>query len=442
MPETLEMLRETLPHLFELCQTIQEAARHGAEHPNTISAMRENVMAGIAAVETAASQCCPGQPITPTPMEAVHSMSGTQLATFADTWYTQTMGPKLLVRYQQLLQQQNQINEEHAKTIAHWILMYWPGDYTSRRTILLELGQRCAAWAPEYSWKLMCQIFDTMPPQEQIKQFPHWNGSIYQPGQHPQTELKVCPVCGGSGHPFHAAMTARMANYNPMFPPARLWMQCESCGNLYARYFPTEFLKLGAQTKVLQPTPDRMIIRQVNAVTLAVWCNILNKIKTYTPGMTLLEVGVGQGHLIAVAQELGYDVTAVELIESDAQETADLLGLPIICGDFLYLEEDRQFDIITMGDVIEHLQRPVDGLKKAYALLKNGGILWLSTPNFESSFSRMVKASDAMWCEPYHITYFSRHGLVPILEQIGFELLEYQVSNRYNGSMEMILRKK
>lgn len=139
---------------------------------------------------------------------------------------------------------------------------------------------------------------------------------------------------------------------------------------------------------------------------------------------------------------MGYDVTAVELLEQEAQTTADLLQLPVICGDFLHLEEDRQVDIITMGDVLEHLQRPAEGLKKAAALLKDGGVLWLSTPNFESSFTRMMKTFDPMWCEPYHITYFSRAGLLPLLEQAGFELLEYSVSNRYNGSMELLLRKK
>lgn len=184
-----------------------------------------------------------------------------------------------------------------------------------------------------------------------------------------------------------------------------------------------------------------MVIRQVQKDALHIWCNILNKIRAYTNGMDLLEVGVGQGHLIAVAQEMGYHVTAVELIESDAQETADLLGIPVICGDFLHLDEQEKVDIITMGDVIEHLQYPVEGLKKAHAMLKENGILWLSTPNFESSFTRLMKAFDPMLCEPYHITYFSYKGLMSILKKVGFELLEYAVSNRYNGSMELLLRK-
>ena len=39
---------------------------------------------------------------------------------------------------------------------------------------------------------------------------------------------------------------------------------------------------------------------------------------------------------------------------------------------------------------------------------------------------------------PYH----SRESLTRLLEQTGFEILRYSVSEHYNGSMEMLCRKK
>lgn len=437
----LIQLTETLPRLFELCDTIHEAAHHGEKEPADAPAMKEDIAAGIAAVESAVSESWPEKPLAPAALDRLPTLEGAQITQFADDWYVKSAGPYLLERFQQSLLQQRQFTQKDAQTLAHWILEHMPVSPADKRRVLLDLGQRCNTWAPEFSWNLMSQVMDTMPPEEQKEIFPHWSGEPYRPGLHPQTELKSCPICGGKGTPYHAAMSGRMNNFNTLFLPVKLWMRCEHCGNLYTRYFPTEFLQLGAKPKMLQPTPNHMVVRQVQAQSLRIWCDILNKIQSYTSGRSLLEVGVGQGHLIAVAQEMGYDVTAVELLEADAQETADLLGLPVICGDFLHLEEDRKVDIITMGDVIEHLQHPVDGLKKAHALLRDNGILWLSTPNFESSFSRMMKAFDPMWMEPYHLTYFSRNGLVSILEQVGFTLLEYTVSNRYNGSMELLLKK-
>ena len=426
-----QSLTQTIPRLFELCNTIREAAAHSAEDPAALPAMKETITAGISAVEGAAQQLCPEQPPTPAALDKVPALDGGQLHQFVNDWFVNQMGPYLAGQFKQFLQEEIQFSQSEGQNIAHWILNEMPLKPDGKRELL-----------PEFSWNLMSQVMDTMPPEEQKKFFPHWTGAPYHPGLHPQTELKCCPICGGQGEPYRAALSGRMNNFDTLFLPVKMWMKCKKCGNLYTHYFPTEFLKLGEKPKVLQPMPNHMVIRQVRANDLRIWCDILNKIRAYTDGTSLLEVGVGKGYLIAVAQEMGYDVTAVELIEADAQETADLLNLPVICGDFLHLEENRQVDIITMGDVLEHLQHPGDGLKKAHALLKENGILWLSTPNFESSFSHMMKTFDAMWFEPYHITYFSRKGLMSILEQIGFELLEYSVSNRYNGSMELLLRKK
>lgn len=441
MATHLEILTQIIPRLFELCDTIREAAAHGDKEPASLPAMKEDVAAGIQAVEAAAEQLCPGKTPVPAELESLSAMDGGQLARFTEDWFTQGMGPCLAVKFRQTLGEVRQLSQETAQSLARWILNQLQVSPTDKRCMLLDLGQRCSTWAPEFSWNLMSQVLDAMPPEEQKKIFPHWSGEPYRPGLHPQTELTCCPTCSGRGEPFQAALSGRMGNFDTLFLPVKMWMRCEHCGNLYTRYFPTDFLQLGAKPRVLQPTPNHMVTRQVQAASLRIWSDILNKIRGYTAGKALLEVGVGQGHLIAVAQEMGYDVAAVELIEADAQETADLLGLPVICGDFLHLEEDHQVDVITMGDVLEHLQRPMEGLKKAHVLLKDGGILWLSTPNYESSFTRMMKAFDPMWMEPYHISYFSRKGLLSLLEQVGFELLEYSVSNRYNGSMELLLRK-
>lgn len=441
MATPIVLLTQTIPQLFALCGTIQEAAAHGAAEPTAAEAMKADIAAGIQAVEATAQQLCSEEPPTPAELDTLPALEGKEIQDFVNTWFSDSMGPFLLKQFQHSLRRDWQLSQADAQTLAHWILRELPALPATKKDLLLEVGLHCATCAPEFSWNLMMQVLDSMTPEEQKQRFPHWSGKPYRPGFHPQAELERCPICGGVGEPYHAALSGRMNNFDTLFLPAKLWMRCAGCGNLYTRYFPTEFLQIGAAPKVLSPSPDHMIIRPVEGKSLHIWSNILNKIRAYTPGTSLLEVGVGEGHLIAVAQEMGYDVTAVELLETEAQDTADLLGLPVVCGDFLHLDEDRQVDIITMGDVIEHLQRPVDGLKKAHALLKDHGILWLSTPNYESSFTTMLKAFDPMWCEPYHITYFSRRGLLPILEQVGFELLEYTVSNRYNGSMELLLWK-
>ncbi|MCM1213472.1 MAG: hypothetical protein NC548_03015 [Lachnospiraceae bacterium] len=63
---------------------------------------------------------------------------------------------------------------------------------------------------------------------------------------------------------------------------------------------------------------------------------------------------------------MGYEVQCVELIREDAQEIADILGIPIWNCDFLRFETSEKFPLITMGDVIEHVTSPKDCLLKCW----------------------------------------------------------------------------
>lgn len=152
-------------------------------------------------------------------------------------------------------------------------------------------------------------------------------------------------------------------------------------------------------------------------------------------------MGIGEGCLLAVALEMGYAADAVEIVAQSAQEVADILRIPIWNGDFLDYHPDKRYSVIIMGDVIEHVTDPERALRNARELLAEDGVLWLSTPNFEGSFTRMLKFSDPMWLEPYHISYFSFAGIRTLAEKCGFTVREYLTSNRYNGSMELILTK-
>lgn len=175
--------------------------------------------------------------------------------------------------------------------------------------------------------------------------------------------------------------------------------------------------------------------------SLAIFGDIINKIRQYTNGKRYLEVGVGAGGFIAVAKEMGIEVDAVELSANVCKNIEYLLGVQVIQADFLDYQSEEPYDALSMGDVIEHVKEPTKAIQKANKLLKVGGILWISTPNYNSAFSQMMKFSDPMWKEPGHRVYFCRESFEALLMAEGFEILEYQVSQRYNGSMEIIARK-
>ena len=264
---------------------------------------------------------------------------------------------------------------------------------------------------------------------------------VYRPSR--QRTFERCPICGREGTPYFRAFSYRMAHFGYPHLPVKLWMKCGGCGNLYTWKYPEELLRVSERGKEICPNPARALtaVEDTDAGILSIWSDILCRLSSYSSGKELLEIGVGKGEFLAVALELGYQPDAVELVPESAQKVADTLDIPIWCGDFLNYRPDKTYSIITMGDVIEHVTDPEKALKNANRLLKEDGVLWLSTPNFESSFSRMRKFNDAMWLEPYHITYFCRESLEALAKKCGFKLQEYHVSRRYNGSMEVIFTK-
>lgn len=245
-----------------------------------------------------------------------------------------------------------------------------------------------------------------------------------------------CPSCHGAGTPYFCSLPININTYTPAFSPVKLWMRCKTCGQLFTYNFPKSFLTPQKDSK---NQIDRIIKPKV--ALLPIFGTILNSIKKHTQGIRLLEVGAGGGELIAAALELGFEVDALEIMEKQAELLSKMLSVQVCAMDFLDYNTPKKYDIITMGDVVEHVTDPVAAIQKAHSLLEDSGILWVSTPNFESGFSRIMKFNDPMWSEPCHISYFSRGGFQKLLHENGFRLLDYKISNRYNGSMELIAEK-
>ncbi|HYF93929.1 MAG TPA: class I SAM-dependent methyltransferase [Symbiobacteriaceae bacterium] len=248
-----------------------------------------------------------------------------------------------------------------------------------------------------------------------------------------ETYVSDCPLCGRRGRLHSAFNAVTNVDFIPGFNPIRIWMECEHCHHLFAHNYPARIGDILAKTAHnLNPNVARL-------PTLGM---IMSRILSHAPGYRLLEVGVGAGEMTAVAKEYLFEVTGVDIRPMQAEVVSRMLDVPVHAVDFLKLETDQEFDVICMGDVIEHLPAPSAVLEKARAMLVDRGVLWLSTPNFESGFTMILKDRDPMWRVVEHLNYFSFRSLHELLERSGFRVMEYHVSAQYNGSMEILAIKE
>jgi SAM-dependent methyltransferase len=99
----------------------------------------------------------------------------------------------------------------------------------------------------------------------------------------------------------------------------------------------------------------------------------------------ILSVGCGAGDTEAYLMEKGKDVTAIP-IDSVIGALPERRGVRLLPSDFASAFEalgDEHFDAILLPDVIQHLQDPVDILKRLGGYLKPEGVLLGSVPNLD-----------------------------------------------------------
>ncbi|MDK1030770.1 MAG: class I SAM-dependent methyltransferase [Planctomycetia bacterium] len=127
-------------------------------------------------------------------------------------------------------------------------------------------------------------------------------------------------------------------------------------------------------------------------------------------GDRLLDVGCGVGGFLTICREAGLDVSqqAVDLAR-------DILpDVPIHCGTLAEAPWPAlTFTAITIWEVIEHVEDPLATICAAEKLLKTGGVLAISTPDWGSRYVRCHPSPT--WWPPFHIWFFREKSLRALL---------------------------
>ena len=135
----------------------------------------------------------------------------------------------------------------------------------------------------------------------------------------------------------------------------------------------------------------------------------------------VLEIGCGAGHFLRAAQAEGYEAWGTEVSASGLARLRGE-GFRVLEGDLPGLRlEGGAFDAITLFEVLEHLPDPGLYLGEARRLLREGGALLLTTPNFDS-LSRRLLGDRWRVVDREHLVLFTTRGLRRGLERAGLRV--------------------
>ena len=286
---------------------------------------------------------------------------------------------------------------------------------------------------PETAYSLYYEAFADMPDIcAKLFTDEHPSHSYVYRGKKKEKETSKCPLCALEGQPHWCYPLVEAIGYNEFFNPVRMWMHCKPCHHLYARSFPEKLFLYNSQP------------RNANPSFFSYYSGVLTRIRAngYASGMRLFEVGIGACECMLAAREMGYETFGIDVIDRHVSDAKAKYGLDVETADFNEFEAETKWDLIIMGDVLEHVSDPSAALAKAGSMLEDGGALWISTPNFESAFTLVVGHGDSMRRQQFHCNYFSRESLFMLLERQGLAPVDYQISGHFKGSMEVIAIKE
>ncbi|HPF09970.1 MAG TPA: class I SAM-dependent methyltransferase [Flavobacteriaceae bacterium] len=129
---------------------------------------------------------------------------------------------------------------------------------------------------------------------------------------------------------------------------------------------------------------------------------------------SVLDVGAGTGEFLKRAQSKGWEIAGIEINEL-ARDISQKKGIPLL-SSWEHLPE-KQFDVITLWHVIEHLPDLDEALLKISNHLKRNGVLIIAAPNFNSYDAKHYSQFWAAYDVPRHLWHFSKKGIVRLFRR-------------------------
>lgn len=239
------------------------------------------------------------------------------------------------------------------------------------------------------------------------------------------------------------------------------WLECAGCGTVQVhpipgtgqlrRWYTTESLSEGTGTVGPPSSWKRWALRQLVRAWPSshprdrAWRWLLDPLASHFQGLPstasagasaghILDVGCGDGLLLAILRDVGWTVDGIEMDPRRAA-IARGHGIPVWVGDLHdYTADGPSFTTVRFWHVLEHLPDPRQALRLArHRWLQPGGELIVGVPNIQSAMHRIFGTRWAGLQIPKHLFHFTEPGIRRMVESAGF--IHVRVAHRSCGTV-------
>lgn len=152
----------------------------------------------------------------------------------------------------------------------------------------------------------------------------------------------------------------------------------------------------------------------------------------------ILDLGCGTGGAARFLQPFGNRVSGINASEEEAAIARRHMQ-QVLVADLDALETlpfaPQSFDVVLLGDILEHLKYPFALLKAVKTVLRPGGCIYVSLPNVANVVVRLnllfgrFQYEDSGILDMTHLRFFTIASARQLVEQAGFTITRQQYSN-------------
>ena len=209
-------------------------------------------------------------------------------------------------------------------------------------------------------------------------------------------------------------------------------VQCASCGLVYVN--PRRDAEHIFQHYNSGQSSRIQYYLDVEIADRRTFAEVLDLADRLAPGRgALLDIGPNVGACLMLARERGWHTHGVEINAEAARYCREQRDLDVISGVLepqTYAE--NSFDIVLMGDVIEHLRDPLDLMRLVHRVLKPGGAVIISTPNIAGWAGRLLQIKPEE-----HLYYFAPATIEQLLRKARLDVVGVKCLDRYHNLTAM-----
>ena len=240
----------------------------------------------------------------------------------------------------------------------------------------------------------------------------------------------VCPVCNSKN----------ILHYHTDYRENKIF-KCLSCGVQFMNpVYSDAYLEEYYSNYIPQELDQRLLAHQAEVIN-----DNFRAINKFISKGRFLDFGTGDGTHAKYAKDKNWDAAGYDVDCSTMAKIKKEFDLDTYCGDFFEIDWGKgKFDLIYANQVIEHLKNPVDHLKYFYNLLDDGGYLFISVPNINSTSHRLKRFLEKLnvrknnigkyYDSDHHLIYYTPETIRQLLRESNFRVLYCRNCAKPGGS--------